>query len=162
MQKSKLGRAVRSLALVAVAIPVLSANSCADKVTGGNDASGAYTFASIEQQGSAKCTISSSGCTVQNTGNDVVVIKSGVLNLHSDNTFQMSATGTKNGTSQVIGAVAGTWAQTQSGVTFTVPGVPVPIPAGWTSANRDALAFVLPAQTFSATQGSATVTFNKN
>lgn len=163
MQKSKLGRALRSVAVVAVAVPFLTAGSCTDKVTGGNrNPAGNYVLASIEQQGFAKCTISQGSCKIEHTGNDLIMVSSGALQLAANNSFVMSVSGSKNGAAQSVAGIAGTWAETQSGASFTVPGVPVAIPATWASANADALVFVLPAQTFSASQGSVTVTFSKN
>jgi hypothetical protein len=161
MQMSQIRRAARAIALVAVAVPLLSASSCSDKITGNRTAQGAYVLVSIEQDGHAECTIGSSGCTIHETGEDVIVVESSTLNLVSDGSFTFAANGTRNGTSELIGGATGTWVETQSGATLSITGVPVSIPATFTSANADGLVFVLPAQTLSATQGTVTLTFDK-
>jgi hypothetical protein len=155
-------RPLRQLAFLVVASLVLTAGSCDDdEPTGPASAAGTYVLASIQEQGSAECTIGTTGCTLNNTGTDVIVIGDGTLELLANGTFALSVDVTTNGVDDVEGA-AGTWVRTQTGVTLTVTGVPVSLTGTFSSAAATELVFVLPANLFSqAASGNVTITFEK-
>ena len=99
--------------------------------------------------------------TIQNTGDNEIVVKTGTLTLSSDHSFNLAVTGTQNGISNDhLAALAGTWAETDTGVRFSAVGVPLAINASRTSVANQ-LVFVVPGQTFSSSQAGVTVVFTK-
>lgn len=164
MIRSRTGHVVRSLAALAVAFVTLQASNCpgADKATGSDSsAAGTYTLTSIIQ-GDASCDPRvGDGCTIQNTGSTVVVVKSGTLTLSSDHSFGLNAAGTQNGNANdQLAVVAGTWTASGSSITFTTPASPVPVTASHSSQDNQ-IFFALPGQVFSSTQQAITVVFTK-
>jgi hypothetical protein len=163
MPQSRLVRATRYSATTVAALLALTAAACpGDEATGPstNSAAGAYVLASIVQDGEA-CTVSSSGCTIENSGSSVITVTSGNLNLATDGTFTLSANGTEDGTAGLLGGGAGTWAQTSSGVSLASPLTPVALAGTWASGSSSQLVFALPGAIFGSSGGAVTVTFNK-
>ena len=164
MPTFRLARAARLSATTAAALVALAAAACPgdDEPTGpsGNSAAGAYVLASIVQGGQS-CTVSNAGCTIQNTGSSVVTVTSGNLNLATNGTFTLSASGTEDGTAGLLGGTTGTWTQTSSGVSLTSPLVPVALDGAWATGSSSQLVFGVPGGLFGSSGGAVTVTFTK-
>jgi len=158
----KHGFAHRFVAIGAVGL-VLSLGACNDDddPTGPPSAADTYLLASIEQQGYAECTIGTTGCTLNETGSEVIVVESGVLALETNTTFTLVVSGTTDGVDDVLGSLAGNWVQTQTGVTLNVTGVGVPLTGTFSSSAQDELVFVVPGSAFNSTTGTVTVTFDR-
>jgi hypothetical protein len=140
---------------------LLGAAACPkdDPTSSNEDISGSYSLASVSQGGSS-CTVTASGCTIEGTGEDVIVVTDGSLNLAPNGAgFTVSASGTKNGAAYATQTVAGTWSKAGSGVNFTVPGIPLPI--GATYAN-ETITVSMPGQIFSSSQAAVAVVFTKD
>lgn len=148
-------------ATVGLALSVAACDDDDDDPTGPPSAADTYVIASIEQEGSAECTLGTTGCTLSETGTEVVVLEEGVLNLDDDGSFTLVVSGTTDGVDDVLGSASGTWVRTQSGVTLNVTGVPVPLSGTFSSSAEDELVFVVPATLFSSTSGAVTVTFDR-
>ena len=163
MIRSRSWNFVRPLGAIAFAFVALQASSCpSDEPTGSSsDASGTYAFTQIVQGEDSCDPRVSAGCTIQNTGDNEIVVKTGTLTLSSDHSFNLAVTGTQNGISNDhLAALAGTWAETDTGVRFSAVGVPLAINASRTSVANP-LVFVVPGQTFSSSQAGVTVVFTK-
>jgi len=158
-------RPFRAVATILVGSVLLTGAACpADELVAPSptSAAGSYSLSLIDQSGAscAPATSATGGCTIQGTGESVVVVKSGSMALLPNGTFTFSATGTRDGAAERFEDIAGTWTEANGTVSFVVPGVPIPIPA--TSSGGGAqLLFVLPGQVFSSTQPMVTVAFAK-
>ena len=153
--------ALRKLALIAFAGLALTACDDDDDPVAPPSAEGTYALATIEQEGFAACTIGASGCTLNDTGTEVIVLEDGTLTLAANGTFTLAANGTVDGVDEVLGTASGTWVRTQSGVTLTVTGVAVPVSGTFTGSGVDELEFVLPGSLFNTTSSTITLTFDK-
>ena len=155
---------MRPLGAIAFAFVTLQASSCpsSDEPTGSSsDMSGTYAFTQIVQGEDSCDPRVTAGCTIQNTGENTIVVKTGTLALAANHSFSLTVTGTQNGTAnEHLATLAGTWAETETGVRFTAVGVPLAINASRTSVNNQ-IVFVVPGQTFSSTQAGVTVVFTK-
>lgn len=154
---------VRRLAAVATVLLALTVSACDDDDDPAGPASAAdtYLIASIEQQGFPECVLGSTGCTLNDTGTEVVVLESGVLDLAANGTFTLVVSGTIDGVDEELGTAGGTWTRTQTGVTLNATGVPIPLTGTFSSAAEDELVFVLPGSVFGAGTGTVTVTFDR-
>lgn len=152
----------RHLAIVATASLALSVAACDDddEPTGPASAAGTYNLTTIEQEGFAACTIGASGCTLNDTGTDVIVVEDATLVLSANGTFTFSANGTLNGVDEEITGAAGTWTRTQTGVTLTIPGEPS-VTATFTSAAEDELEAVITGDVLGSTVPTITLTFDR-
>ena len=154
-------RRLVAAATVGLALSVAACGDDDDDPTGPPSAADTYVIASIEQEGYAECTLGTSGCTLNETGSEVVVLEEGVLNLDDDGSFTLVVSGTTDGVDHVLGSVSGTWVRTQSGVTLNATGVPVPVSGTFSSSAEEELVFLVPATLFSSTSGAVTVTFDR-
>jgi len=159
-------RPLRAFATILVSGVLLTGAACPDDELiapeQSTSAAGSYTLSLIDQGGAscAPATSSTGGCTIQGTGSSVVVLKSGSMTLLPNGTFTFSANATRDGVSESVPGLAGTWTQSNGTVSFVIPGVPVAVPA--TSSNGGAqLSFFLPGQVFGSTQPTVTVSFTK-
>ena len=163
MLRSRFPRFAHRLAAVAVASLVLATTACDDDdPVSPPAADGTYLLSSIEQQGSAACTIGATGCTLSNTGTEVIVVDDGTLALAANGTFTLVVNGSVDGVDEELGEATGTWVRTASGVTLNIPGLGVPLTGTFTSAAVDELEFIVPGALFSAgTTGTVTIEFEK-
>jgi hypothetical protein len=132
-----------------------------DDPTGPPSAADTYVLVSIEEDGFAECTIGATGCTLNGSTTDVIVIESGTLNLQENGTWSLTVNGTRNDVDEELGTASGTWVRTSNGVTLTVTGVPVPLTGTFTSSAEDELVFVVPGTLFETTSATVTVTFDR-
>jgi hypothetical protein len=152
-------RSASRFALLVAAFAVVAACSDDDPVSP-PAADGTYLLASIQEQGLAACTIGASGCTLANTGTDVIVVGDGTLVLLPAGTFSLVVNGSTNGTDEELGSAAGTWVRTQTGVTLSFSGLPITLP-GTIDASGD-ITFVVSAALFSpSASGNVTIRFDK-
>ncbi|MEJ7809149.1 MAG: hypothetical protein WKG32_01905 [Gemmatimonadaceae bacterium] len=143
-----------------LAVPVVGCGD--DDGTGPQtqSAAGTYTLTSVTQ-GSSTCQVSGSatGCTINNTGANTIVVRSGTLALQQAGTFSFTASGTQNGTTQPFTPIAGSYTQTDTTVSFTIPTIPIPVSANFT--NNNTLSFNLPGLIFNSTQTTIGAVFTK-
>lgn len=158
----KYGFAHRFAVIGAVGL-VLSVAACDDDddPTGPPSAADAYALVTIEQEGFAECTLGTTGCTLNDTGSEVIVVETGTLNLAENGTFTLVVNGTVDDVDEELGSASGTWVGTQTGVTLTITGISVPLTGTFSSSAQDELVFVVPGSIFGATTGNATVTFDR-
>jgi hypothetical protein len=163
MLRSRLPRLGHRLAAVVAASLVLATTACDDDdPVSPPAADGTYLMSSIEQQGSAACTLGATGCTLVNTGTEVIVVDDGTLALAANGTFTLVVNGSVDSVDEELGAAAGTWVRTASGVTLNIPGLGVPLTGTFTSAAADELEFIVPGSLFSAgTTGTVTIGFDR-
>lgn len=150
-------------ALTATAIIAASTAACTtgDDPTGpGESAAGPYNLALVSQ-GSASCAPVNQTCAIANTGASEISVSSGLLNLSADNSFTLQVSGFENGVTKTLGTVAGTWAQTSTGVSFSVPGITASIPASWTTNVGEELVFTIPGSVVSSNDAAIVVVFAK-
>jgi len=149
--------------LVATALLAVAACTPGGDPTGpAATVNGSYALTGIAQNDGAPCGLASgSGCTLTGTGANTIVVKSGSLSLLSNGTFTMSVDGTRNGANAAVASAAGSYTETAQGLSLSVTGVPVAVPATWTT-NRAQLIFALPGQSFGMTGGTALVVFTKS
>jgi hypothetical protein len=159
MQHAVLMRRARVIVAAAFATTALGAASCGDDAPTGarnTEAAGSYVLTTITQGGTS-CAVSPAGCTIENTGSDVVVVTDGSMSLLADGAFTLGATGVENDLG-VEWEVGGAWTQSGSVVSFTVPGLPAAIPA---QSAAGTLTFSVPGGLFSSAQQLVTVTFER-
>lgn len=163
MRYAKKNGFVRRLASVSTILLALAVSACDDDDDPAGPASAAdtYLIASIEQQGFPECVVGTTGCTLNDTGTEVVVLEEGVLDLDANGTFTLVVSGTTDGVDDVLGSIGGTWTRTQTGVTLNITGVAVPLTGTFSTAAEDELVFVVPGSVFSAGTGTVTVTFDR-
>jgi hypothetical protein len=157
-------RPLRAFATVLAGTVLLTGAACpADKIVAPeqSDPAGNYTLTLIDQ-GGASCApaTNAAGCTIQETGSSTVVVKSGAMTLQQNGTFTLTAAGTRDGANASLAGVTGTWAQANGVVSFTVPGLPLAIPAA-SSNGGSQLTFVVPGQAFGSARATLTVAFTK-
>jgi hypothetical protein len=156
-------RSLHRLGLVVMASLLASTTACDDDddPTGLPSAAGTYELSIIEETGFAACTLGTTGCTLNNTGTEVVIVDDGTLALSANGSFTIVVNGSTDGVDEELGSAAGTWVRTQNGVTLNVTGIAVPL-TGTLSSNGDLLVFTIPASLFSSqASGNVTVTFDK-
>jgi hypothetical protein len=155
-------RSLRRIALLALVSVAVTACNDDDDPTGPPSAAGTYDLASIQQQGSAACTLGTTGCTLQNTGTEVIVVEDGQLVLSANGSFTIEVNGTVDGVDEVLGSATGTWVRTTNGVTVTITGLTVPLTGTFTTAAANELSFTVPASLFATSAtGNVTVLFDK-
>ncbi|HSJ64254.1 MAG TPA: hypothetical protein VK922_10225 [Gemmatimonadaceae bacterium] len=155
-------RSLRRIALLALVSVAVTACDDDDDPTGPPSAAGTYNIASIQQEGLAACTLGTTGCTIENTGTEVIVVEDGQLVLSANGTFTIVVNGTVDDVDEELGSASGTWVRTQNGVTLTVTGFPVPVAGTFSTAAAEELVFTVPASLFSDTAtGNVTITFDK-
>ena len=157
-------RPLRTLATVLTGTVLLTGAACPDDqivAPEQSDPAGTYTLTLIDQ-GGASCAPATSavGCTIQETGASTVVVRSGAMTLQPNGTFTLTAAGTRDGADAGLAGVAGSWAQANEVVSFTVPGLPLAIPAA-SSEGGSQLTFVVPGQAFGSARAALTVGFTK-
>ena len=151
-----------TVAVAAVALSLFVAGcDDDDEPTGPSSAAGTYQIATIEQTGFAECTLGATGCTLNDTGTDVVVLESGVLTLEEDGDFTLVASGTLNDVDEELVSASGTWVRTSTGVTLNVTGIGVPLTGTFSSSAEDELVFVVPGSVLTTTSTTITVTFDR-
>ena len=163
MRNLRTPRFMRHLAHVALAGLVLSVAACDDDdPTAPPSAAGTYALASIQQTGSAECTLGATGCTLENTGSEVIIVDDGTLTLLANGSFTIAVNGSVDGVDEQLGGSAGTWVRTQNGVTLNITGLGVPLTGTFSSSAEDELVFTIPASLFSTSaSGNVVVTFDK-
>lgn len=132
-----------------------------DEPTGPPSAADSYALVTIEEEGFAECTIGATGCTLNGTGTDVIVVESGTLNLQENGSFTLTVSGTLNDVDEELGTAAGTWVRTSNGVTLNITGVPVPLTGTFTSSAEDELVFVIPGSLLDTSSATVTVVFDR-
>lgn len=161
-RNSFVSRVINRLAVVATVGLVMSMAACDDDdPTGPASAAGAYLLATIEQQGFAECTLGATGCTINDTGTEVIVVEDATLTLNSNGSWTLVANGTRDAVDEQLATIGGTWVRTQTGVTLTVTGVTTPITGTFTTSAEDEMEFVVPGSFFDSTVGSMTLTFDR-